>query len=315
MRLERTRPGPTRPPRSRGPLRPVPAGTLLPLLLAAAVPLLAGCGPSPTDRVILVGTTSTRDAGLLDSLVAAFGASRPAVDAKAVAVGSGEALELGRRGDGDVLLVHAPDGERRFVEAGHGTARIPLMENRFVLVGPPGDPAGVRGAAGLVEAFRRIGERGARFVSRGDDSGTHRRELEIWGAAGVEPSGAWYAETGQGMAETLMVADARGAYTLAVRANVLLLRDRLELTPLAPASGGGPMTANVYSVIPVAGSPHPEARDALVRWLLSESGERVIEGFGRDRFGEPLFRPVDGDSSPEADAPAAPSGGRDGGGP
>lgn len=266
-----------------------PLGPTAGLLLAAAL-VTAGCDPSPARRVTLVGTTSTRDAGLLDSLVAAFEATHPDVDVKPVAVGSGEALELGRRGDGDVLLVHSPEAERRFVRRGFGRERTPVMANRFVIVGPPADPAGVRGATDPAEAFRRIARARASFVSRGDDSGTHRKERAMWRAAGVEPSGEWYREVGRGMAETLLVADEWGAYTLSVSANYLLLRPRLELALLL--EGAGPRLRNVYSVIPAARSPHPKAGAELARWLVSEAAAAVIARFGTGRVGEPLFRPL-----------------------
>lgn len=264
------------------------------LLVAAAT---AGCGEAPAEPAVLVATTSVEDSGLLDSLSAAFARERPAHALRAVAVGSGEALELGRRGDADVLLLHAPEAEREFVREGHGRDRTPIMRNHFVIVGPPGDPARVRKTGSAVAALRTIAERRAPFVSRGDESGTHRREMDLWRAAGIEPSGGWYVEVGQGMGETLLFADAREAYTLSVSANYTVLRDRLRLRVLL---ADGPRLDNVYSLIRVTDPPHPRAADALFGWLASADAAAVIGEFGRDRYGEPLFLSLRGSAAPAA---------------
>lgn len=275
-----------------------PVGGRLPSLLAglvAAAVGLAACGGGATQRpVVLVATTTTYDAGLLDALAAAFEQQHPDLSLKVVAVGTGEALALGRRGDADVLLVHDPPGERAFVERGHGVRRVPVMRNAFVLVGPPSDPAGAASADSLVEAFRAIARSRTPFASRGDDSGTHRREREVWRAAGVDPAGDWYRELGQGMAETLRYASERGAYTLSVSANFHVLRDQLALQVLVDE---GPRRENVYSVIPVADPPHPSAARRLVRWLTGPGARGVIASFGRERHGRPLFRPVRRDTT------------------
>lgn len=278
------------------------AGRRIPLpsaLLAATLLALAACGPRATP-VVLVATTTTHDSGLLDELARAYERTHPDHALKVVAVGTGEALALGRRGDADVLLVHAPDAERAFLRAGHGVGRTPVMENRFVLVGPPADPAGAARAGSVAAALRTVARARAPFVSRGDDSGTHRRERALWRAAGVEPSGGWYREVGQGMAETLRYADQEGAYTLSVSANFLVLRDRLALRVLAD---GGPRTENVYSVVRPADSPHPDAAPALARWLAGPEARRVIADFGRERHGRPLFRPVAGGAGEEGSGP------------
>lgn len=274
---------------------------VLALALAAGAPLACGDGGRP---VVLVATTTTHDSGLLDALARAYEADHPEHALKVVAVGTGEALALGRRGDADVLLVHDPEAERAFVEAGHGTGRTPVMRNRFVVVGPPSDPADVAAADSVVEAFRAVARAEAPFVSRADGSGTHRRERAIWEAAGVRPGGGWYREVGQGMAETLRFADERGAYTLSVSANFFALADRLGLEILLD---GGPRTENVYSVVPAADPPHPDAARALARWLTGPEARRVVAEFGREEHGRALFRPAAGGArdGPAADSPSA----------
>lgn len=268
-----------------------PAATALALAAALVLP---ACGGSERP-VVLAGTTTTYDSGLLDALARRFEAGHPGLALKVVAVGTGEALALGRRGDADVLLVHAPEAERAFVEAGHGVSRTPVMRNRFVVVGPPSDPAGVGTTDSAVAAFRAVARTRSTFVSRGDGSGTHRREREIWRAAGIDPAGAsWYREVGQGMAETLRWASERGAYTLAVSANVRVLRDQLALRVLLD---GGPRLENVYSVVQVADPPHPDAARRLAAWLVGPEARRVVAGFGCGRYGRPLFRPVRPDSA------------------
>lgn len=258
------------------------------VLALTAMVGIAACGPDPRP-VVLVATTSTYDSGLLDVIAERFEAGRPGLSLKVVAVGTGEALALGRRGDADVLLVHDPEAERAFVRTGHGTGRTPLMRNRFLLVGPPEDPAGAARADSVVAAFRAVARSRSLFVSRGDDSGTHRREREIWRAAAVSPAGDWYREVGQGMAETLRYASERDGYTLTVSANFAVLRDQLDLRVLVDR---GPRLGNVYSVVPVADPPHPRAARRLASWLTGLDARRAIAEFGRDRHGRRLFHPV-----------------------
>jgi tungstate transport system substrate-binding protein len=260
----------------------------LPLLTVLYRPL-----PPVTADVILATTTSTRDAGLLDSLLPLFerdGTYR----VKVIAVGSGQALEMGRRGDADVVLSHAPREERELFQAGYFTRRLPLMHNSFLLIGPPGDPAGLRGQKGALAAFARLSQAGAAFVSRGDRSGTHQMELDLWDRAGVVPPGrgARYTEAGQGMGPTLQIADQRRAYTLTDRATYLAWRHRLALVPVVD---GDSLLANVYHVLEV--NPRNSTRvnsagaRALVDFLTSPAARALIERFGRARFGEPLFIP------------------------
>jgi tungstate transport system substrate-binding protein len=264
-------------------------GVLLAVVLAAGV----GCGgpSSPPQAVTLATTTSTQDSGLLDDLLPAF-RRQTGVEVRVVAVGTGQALELGRRGDADVLLVHDPAAEEQFMAAGHGSDRRPVMHNEFVLAGPPADPAGAGRVSGVVEAFRRIADARASFVSRADESGTHRKEQSIWRTAGVEPAGDWYVRAGTGMAQALRVAHEKRAYVLTDRATYLALRHDLDL---AVVGRGDPLLVNRYAVIVVNLARHPHVRaDAARRfadYLVSPEGRQRIADFGRDKYGEPLFTP------------------------
>ena len=239
--------------------------------------------------LLLASTTSTEDSGLFDTLLPAFMKTHPEVEVSVTAVGTGQALELGRRRDADVLLVHAPPAESAFVAAGHGVVRCEVMYNDFVVVGPPGDPAGIRGMADVTAALRRIAvsrASGAEFISRGDDSGTHRKELSLWEGAGVEPSGSWYMEVGQGMAEVLRMAVEQRAYALTDRATYLSQRSSSDLEVLVE---GDERLFNQYAVIPVTGASHPEAARAFAEWITGPEGQTLIGAYGRERFGRPLF--------------------------
>lgn len=249
----------------------------------------SGCGggEAGSERLILASTTSTEDSGLFGVLLPAFSESHPEYRIVVIAVGTGEALAMGERGDADVLLVHAPAAESAFVAAGHGTERREVMYNDFVIVGPTTDPAGVRGA-GAVDALARIAAAGAPFISRGDDSGTHKRELSLWESAGVSPVGRWYANAGQGMGDVLRIADQRQAYTLTDRATYLFLREGLGLEVLVE---GDPLLLNTYGVIPVAGSPRLAGARAFMEWITSPAGQEVIGRYGVEEFGRPLFVP------------------------
>jgi len=238
--------------------------------------------------LILAATTSTYDSGLLESLVGDFQSSHPERSVRTIVVGSGEALELGKRGDVDVLIVHAPAAEDRFVREGHSARRTPLMINGFVLVGPEGDPAGVSGLD-PVAALGRIASLGAAFVSRGDSSGTHERELALWREAGVTPERPWYLETGQGQGTSLQVASEREAYALTDRATFDVLSSILDLEPLVE---GGPSLLNPYSVIVPTRAAHAVEAGELADWLTSEAGRQSIESFRLPRTNRPLFTPV-----------------------
>jgi len=252
---------------------------------------MGACGPGAgIDRTLRIGsTTSMYDTGLLDALVPDFEAERPGVQVEVFAVGSGEALALGRRGDVDLVLVHSPTAEERFVAEGHGRDRRTFARNDFVLAGPASDPADVRGL-GIVEAFRRIAETGARFVSRGDDSGTHVRERGIWEAAQRAPEWSGYEEVGQGMSAALLIASERDAYVLTDRATLVSLAGDLTLVPLVEDD---PMLENLYSVIEVVDAANPEDARAFAEWLLTPETLERLGRFGVERFGAPLFRPVE----------------------
>ncbi|HID20966.1 MAG TPA: tungsten ABC transporter substrate-binding protein [Planctomycetaceae bacterium] len=256
--------------------------------------LMAGCSssPPPGRAITLATTTSTRDSGLLDVLIPVF-EERTGIEVKVVAVGSGQALEMGRRGDADVLLTHAPAAEERFVAEGHGIERRSVMANDFVVVGPESDPAGIRDQPSAAEAFRRIALRKALFVSRGDESGTHMKERAIWKQAGIEPDGEWYLPVGRGMAEALRVASETQAYALADRGTFLAQRDGLSLSVLLE---GDPLLHNPYSVMLVNPDKHSHVNVAAARrfaeFLVAEETQKLISRFGRDRFGQPLFFPT-----------------------
>ncbi|NMH98595.1 substrate-binding domain-containing protein [Pseudonocardia acidicola] len=247
-------------------------------------------GPSAEKSLILATTTSTQDSGLLDELLPAF-TRDTGWQVKTLAVGSGQALELGRRGEADVLLVHSPAAEKKFVAEGSAGRRRLVMHNDFVLLGPPADPAGIRGVP-TREAMTRIAGAQAVFVSRGDDSGTDAREKDLWAAAGVTPGGAWYQSTGQGMGATLRVADDKAGYTLSDRATYLSQRDSLRLEIL---DEGDPNLLNVYHVIEMttrAGARvQPDGAAAFANWIVSAPAQQLIGEFGRAGFGQPLFTP------------------------
>ena len=261
-------------------------------LISLSIPaLVVACGPGAEgDRdVILATTTSTQDSGLLDALVPVF-EGRTGQRVKTIAVGTGEALAMGSRGDADVVLAHAPSLERESVARGFTVNRRRVMHNDFVIVGPASDPAGVHGGRRATDALARIAAAGAAFASRGDRSGTCFREQQLWQDAGVEPSGAWYFETGQGMGGTLLVASVRDAYTLSDRGTHLALEGRSELVVHVE---GDASLLNVYSVMEVNPERFPDVNHAGARafadFLLSQEARAIIEDFGVERFGEPLF--------------------------
>ncbi|HEX8497832.1 MAG TPA: substrate-binding domain-containing protein, partial [Actinomycetales bacterium] len=240
--------------------------------------------------LILATTTSTQDSGLHDELLPAF-TTDSGWQVKTLAVGSGQAIELGRRGEADVLLVHSPAAEQAFVAEGAAGQRRLVMHNDFVLVGPANDPAGVRGADSA-GAVRNIAAAQAVFVSRGDDSGTDAKEKDLWKRAGVAPAGSWYQATGQGMGATLRVASEKAGYTLSDRATYLAQRDTLTLDVL---SEGDPGLLNVYHVIEMtmrAGERvQPDGAQAFADWIVSPPAQQRIAQFGQAKFGQSLFTP------------------------
>ena len=267
-----------------------------PAALVLAVTALAACGGdddpragTPPDRgtLLLATTTSTRDSGLLDELLPRF-ERRSGCSVKTLAVGSGEAMELGERGDADVLLVHSPEDEKEFMAEGHGASRKAVMHNDFVLLGPSGDPARIGQADDAPDALARIAEREAAFASRGDDSGTHAKELSLWDQAGVEPGGSWYFETGQGMGETLTVAGQKQTYTLSDR-GTFLATENLDSELLVQ---GGAELLNPYHVIVVEGEgTNRECARRFSTWITRPAAQRAIGAFGRAEYGESLFTP------------------------
>jgi tungstate transport system substrate-binding protein len=267
-------------------------GVLLLVLTACGSP---AAGPSAERSLVLATTTSTQDSGLLDELLPAFTAETGWA-VKPIAVGSGQAIEMGRRGEADVLLVHSPAAEKEFVAEGTAGRRLLVMHNDFVLLGPEADPAGVRGQP-VEEAMRRIAAGGAIFVSRGDDSGTNARERSLWEQAGATPGAPWYQETGQGMGATLRVTAEKAGYTLSDRATYLAQPDGL-----APLVEGDPGLLNVYHVIELttrAGERvQPEAAAAFADWITAPDAQRRIGEFGRAEFGQPPFVPDAGKPDP-----------------
>ena len=255
-------------------------------LLLLAFPLLAG-DPS---RLTLASTTSTLDSGLFDALIPAF-EKKFSCKVKVIAVGTGQALRLGRDGNADVLLVHDPEGEKAFVNEGFGRERLSVMHNAFAIVGPSQDPAKIRRQP-LDIAFERIVATGAPFVSRGDQSGTHKKELKLWSLFGGKKSSA-YLESGSGMEATLRIALERQAYTLTDMAT--WLAHRKELDGLSLLVENDQRLYNPYSVILINPVKYPDLNHPLaekfVQWIRGKEGQKIIRNFGVDRFGFPLFFP------------------------
>jgi tungstate transport system substrate-binding protein len=264
------------------------------LAAAALAPGRPGATQAASGAVILSTTTSTQDSGLLDVLVPLF--ERTAgYTLKTISVGTGQALALAARGEADVTLAHAPALERKYLAEGKFLNRRLVMYNDFVIVGPADDPAGARAAPGVVEAFKRIATHESRFLSRGDQSGTHNLEQALWKRAGVAPRGAWYVESGQGMGATLGIANERAAYTLSDRATYLAFRKRLRLVPLLE---GDQLLLNIYAVMEVnpANGPRVNAAGgkAFAGFLVSPAAQAVIKSFGVEKYGRPLFVPIAG---------------------
>ena len=277
------------------------------LLLVTAL-LVAGCGLSATPTPVpppqtlrLATTTSTADTGLLDGILPAFEkANNCKVDV--VAVGTGQAIEIGRKGDADVLLVHARASEDLFVKDGFAVARYDVMYNDFILVGPKSDPAGAAGKDLAKDAFKAIMEKQATFVSRSDKSGTHTKELSVWSSISVTPttSMTWYNAIGQGMGDTLIFANEKQGYTLSDRGTYLAMRDKLP--NLVVIVGGDNLAnnkdkalLNPYGVLPVNPEKYPSVNSklatAFVAWITSAETQKAIGDFGAEKFGQPLFYP------------------------
>ncbi|HUF39592.1 MAG TPA: substrate-binding domain-containing protein [Anaerolineales bacterium] len=280
---------------------------VLPIFLFSLI--LAGCLPENPRVLRLATTTSTDDSGLLAAILPVFEEQYDArVDV--IAVGTGQALALGEGGDVDVVLVHARTREDEFIASGHGTTRDDVMYNDFVLVGPADDPAGAHGAVRAEDAFAAIAAAGSPFASRGDDSGTHTRELSLWAAAGLDPGPDqdWHRSLGQGMGETLLFANETGAYTLADRGTFLSMRESLPGLIIIVggeriAENADPALLNPYGVIPVnpdKGGIAADLAEDFVDWLTGVETQALIGDFGVAVYGQPLFYP---DSQPWKSSP------------
>ncbi len=263
---------------------------LAPAALAAL--LIAALACSSEDELILATTTSTQDSGLLDVLVPMF-EDQYDYKVKTIAVGSGQALELGAKGEADVILAHSPKAEEEFMAAGNGESRAAVMHNDFIIVGPADDPAGIADAKTAAEAMALIAEAEAPFISRGDESGTHSKELSLWAAVEIEPAGkGWYQETGQGMGATLNVASEKQGYTLTDRGTFLAQQANLDLALVVE---GDKALFNNYHVIVVNPDLHDKVNAKAARdfaaFIVSAATQDVIRNFGVETYGEPLFIP------------------------
>ena len=269
------------------------------LLVLALTPALVARAQTPTPAagsrtVILSTTTSTQDSGLLDVLVPLF-EKQTGYSVKTISIGTGQALALAARGEADVTLAHAPSVEKKYVAEGKMNNRRLVMYNDFLVIGPEADPAKIRGEKRVVAALKRIAEAGARFVSRGDKSGTHVLERSLWKAAAVTPGAPWYIESGQGMGATLGIANDRQAYTLSDRATMLAFSKRVDLKPMVE---GDNLLLNIYSVMEVNPANGPKVNmaggKAFADFMLAPETQAVIKTFGVEKFGQPLFVPIAG---------------------
>lgn len=262
------------------------------LLLLALLLAPAACGSAQPRSVVLASTTSVQDAGLYDVLLPAFEKAYPRYRIDVVAVGSGEALAMGVRGDADVVMVHAPRAESTFVAQGHAVERLPVMEDRFVIVGPPSDPAKIHGMRDAAAALKAIDAAHATFISRADNSGTDKREKQLWRDAGIDPAtlpkaGGWYLQAGQGMAAVLRMAAEKSAYTLTDLTTFRVLQKKLS--PLTVLMQGDPRLLNPYHIITVRGARDSAGARIFAHWIAGRGGQALISKFGVQRFGAPLF--------------------------
>ena len=276
------------------PLKPRPLASACSGLLAvlAAAVLASACSGGGKGEVILGATTSVQDSGLLDRIVQGFQDST-GYRLKPVVGGSGQTLETARRGEFDVILTHSPRDEQQFVADGEGLDPKKVMRNYFLVAGPESDPAGVKGARSLPEAFRRIAAAGSGFISRGDNSGTNQREMSVWQQLKIDPKGQpWYQESAVGQGQNLLVANDKAAYTLADSATFIAFRRRTSLSELAADH----VDLNIYRVILVNPSKHAnvnaDGAKAFADYITGSKGQALIADFGRQEYGQSLFEPV-----------------------
>ena len=277
------------------------------LLHAYLTALVLAILPQPAEAqrppVILSTTTSTQDSGLLDVLVPLF-ERQTGYSVKTIAVGTGQALALAARGEADVVLAHAPGLEKKYVADGKMLNRRLVMYNDFVIIGPANDPAKIKGTKKAANAMKAIASTGSRFVSRGDNSGTHTLEKALWKLAGVEPQAGWYIESGQGMGATLGIAADRNAYTLTDRGTYLAFQKRVRLPILL--EGDKPLL-NIYSVMEVNPSNGPKVNtaggNAFADFMVSADVQKIVKTFGVDKYGQALFVPVAGMNEEEVGGP------------
>ena len=262
-------------------------------VMSVAIYALPAIAAQPQQKnIILATTTSTQDSGLLDVLLPIF-EKTTGYFVKTIAVGSGQAMAMGQKGEADVLLVHSPEAEKKFMADGYGVNRRLVMHNDYIIAGPKTDPAGIKGSVSSIEAFKKIAAANAVFMSRGDNSGTNAKEKAIWKAAGINPEGQkWYQQTGLGMGQTLNVAAEKKTYTLADRGTYLALKKNLGLDILVE---GDAVLLNIYHVIEVNPAKWPKVNSggakAFADFMVSRQTQDIIREFGVEKYGSPLFFP------------------------
>jgi len=282
-------------------MKPIQKMQIILIIMIAFGGMVAGTTVQAQQKnIILATTTSTQDSGLLDFLLPVF-EKKTGYFVKTIAVGSGQAMVMGQKGEADVLLVHSPAAEKKFVAEGCGVNRRLVMHNDFIVVGPVEDSAKVKGTRATIEAFQKIASAGLLFLSRGDNSGTHAKEKEVWKACGINPEGQkWYQQTGLGMGETLNVASEKNGYTLTDRGTYLALKKNLHLDILME---GDAILLNIYHVIEVNPARWPKVNTsggkAFSDFMVAKETQDIIKTFGAEKYGAPLFFPDAGKKEEE----------------